>query len=161
MDLNEHLQTTSGALKHWLVAQLLDSLAAALLWFVGLWILHVPWAALWAIVAGVFHFVPHFGPLLALIGPAVAAAVSSGWERLLYVLILYAIIAVIEGLIVQPYFLHRTARVPFWASLLTPIVLGLFLSFWGVLLAAPLLAIIYAYRAKARSPGELAATRNG
>jgi len=58
------------------------------------------------------------------------------------------VIAVVDGLVLQPYLMRRTARVPIWASILTPIVLGLFLSFWGVLLAAPILAIIYAYRSR-------------
>jgi predicted PurR-regulated permease PerM len=34
-----------------------------------------------------------------------------------------------------------------WASLLTPIVLGILIPFWGVLLAPPLLAVVYAYKA--------------
>ncbi len=138
-------------MKHWLIAQTLDSLAAGVLWLTGLWILHVPWAPLWAVLAAGFHFIPHFGPMLALIGPAIAAGVSGGWERLLYVMILYAVVAVTEGLLIQPYFLKRTARVPLWASILVPIVLGLFFSFWGVLLAAPLLALVYAYRTKAKA----------
>ncbi len=40
-----------------------------------------------------------------------------------------------------------TARIAcrWWASLLTPIVLGMVLPFWGVLFAPPLLAVIYAH----------------
>jgi predicted PurR-regulated permease PerM len=76
---------------------------------------------------------------------------SGGWERLLYVLILYAIIVVIDGLILQPYLMKRTNRVPIWASIVTPLVLGFFFSFWGVLASAPLLAIIYAFRNQKRA----------
>jgi predicted PurR-regulated permease PerM len=47
--------------------------------------------------------------------------------------------------------MRRTARVPIWASLLVPILLSLFFGFWGLLLAAPLLAVIFAYRAHAKS----------
>jgi predicted PurR-regulated permease PerM len=36
--------------------------------------------------------------------------------------------------------------VPIWASIFVPILLGLLLSFWGLPLAPPLLAIIYTYR---------------
>ena len=67
---------------------------------------------------------------------------------LIYVFILYAVVVVVDGLVLQPYLMKRAARVPMWASILTPIVLGLFLSFWGVLLAAPLLAVVYAYRSR-------------
>jgi predicted PurR-regulated permease PerM len=148
MDVREHLQTTGGALKNWFTATLQDALAVALLWLVGLLIIGVPFALLWAVLGGALQFIPHIGPVLALIGPAAAATISGGWERLLYVLILYAIVAVVDGLVLQPYFMHRSARVPIWASILTPIVLGLIFSFWGVVLAAPLLAIFYAYRAR-------------
>ena len=73
------------------------------------------------------------------------------FTRLLYVLILFAVVMVVDGLFLQPYLMKRTAKVPFWASLVTPIVLGIIIPFWGVLLAPPLLAIIYAYRQK-RTP---------
>ena len=56
-------------------------------------------------------------------------------------------IVVVDGLILQPLIMRRTAKVPIWASLIVPIVLGLLIGFWGLLLAAPLLAIIFAYRA--------------
>jgi predicted PurR-regulated permease PerM len=59
---------------------------------------------------------------------------------------LYAIIAVIDGLLLQPYLMKRSNKVPIWASILAPIVLGIVIPFWGVLLAPPLLAVIYAFR---------------
>ena len=109
-------------------------------------VIGVPWAPLWGLLGGLFQYVPHLGPVLALIGPAIAAAASGGWMRLVYVMILYAGIAVLDGLVLQPYLMRRTAKVPLWASILTPIVLGLIVPFWGVILAAPLLAVVYAYR---------------
>jgi predicted PurR-regulated permease PerM len=63
---------------------------------------------------------------------------------------LYAIIAVLDGFLLQPYLMKRTAKVPIWASILAPIILGIVIPFWGVLLAPPLLAVIYAYRARSR-----------
>ncbi len=146
----EDLRTTGVALKRWLLAQTYDALTVALMWLVGLLVIHVPWAPLWALLAGVLHYIPHFGPVLALIGPSLAALISGGGTRFLYVLILYAIIMATEGLVLQPVFMKRTARVPVWASILAPIVLGLIFSFWGVVLAAPLLAIVYAFRERAR-----------
>src|SRR5580704_13436447 len=62
------------------------------------------------------------------------------------VLMLYAGIVIVDGFFLQPYIMKRTARVPIWASLLTPIVLGILIPFWGVLISAPLLAVVYAYK---------------
>jgi predicted PurR-regulated permease PerM len=60
---------------------------------------------------------------------------------------LYAVIVVVDGFFLQPYIMKRVARVPIWASLFTPIVLGILIPGWGVLLAPPLLAVVYAYKA--------------
>src|SRR4051812_18849033 len=146
MELHDHLRTTGSALKNWFVAQTLDALAVGALWLVGLLIIGVPWAPLWAGLGGLFPFVPHFGALLGLIGPVIAAGLSSHPFNAWYVLILYAIIAVLDGLWLQPYLMRRTSKVPIWASIIVPIVMGFVIPFWGVLLAPPLLAVFYAYR---------------
>lgn len=131
MEFQGHLRLTWEALKRWLIAQSQSALIAAALWLPGLEILRVPWAPLWALLAFFFHFVPHLGPVLALLGPAIAASVSGGWDRLLYVLILYVVVVLADGLLVQPILLKHHARVPVWASLLGPLLLVFFLGFWG------------------------------
>jgi predicted PurR-regulated permease PerM len=147
MQLGEHVRLTGSALKNWAVAQLQDSIAVGLLWWTGLSILKVPWAPFWAFLAAILQIVPHIGPVLGLLGPVLAAGLHwQDWEHPLYVLTLYAIVVVVDGFFLQPYIMKRTARVPIWASLLTPIVLGALIPFWGVLLSAPLLAVVYAYK---------------
>ena len=162
VEFREHFEITTTALRRWFKAQLLDCLCVGLMWLVGLWIIGVPWAPFWALLGGLFQFVPNFGPIMALIGPALAATISGGFMGLIYLFILYAIIAVVDGLVLQPYLMRRTARVPIWASIVAPIALGMVLGtfgfgFIGVLIAAPLLAIIYTYRARLRArprPGQ-------
>lgn len=149
MDFWDHFRVTGGALKNWLVAQLEDSLAVGLLWLVGLLIIGVPWAPFWAMLGAAFQFVPQIGAVLGVVGPALTAMFKWGdWEHPIYVLILYAVIAIVDGFLLQPYLMKRTARVPVWASILAPIVLGIVIPFWGVLLAPPLLAVLYAYKAR-------------
>jgi predicted PurR-regulated permease PerM len=152
MDLGGHLRLTSGALKNWFIAQCQDSLAVGILWLAGLYLLKIPWAPLWALLAAALQFIPHLGPVLGLVGPVLAAALHwADWQHPLYVLMLYAGIVVVDGFLLQPYLMKRTAKVPMWASILTPIVLGFLIPFWGVLLAPPLLAVVYAYRARHQS----------
>ena len=151
MRFSRHISITGDALKRWFVAQCYNSLAIGALWWAGLWYLHVPFAPFWAILAALLQFIPHFGPVLAFFGPALAALFSEGFEGFLYVLILYGAVIVVDGLLLQPAIMRRTARVPFWASLTVPILLSLIFGWWGLLLAAPLLAVFFAYRAYGRS----------
>jgi predicted PurR-regulated permease PerM len=145
----DHFRITASALKRWAIAQIQDSIAVGLLWLIGLWIIRVPWAPLWAVVGAVVQMVPHLGPVLGLVGPVLAAALRwHDWQHPLYVLILYAVIVAVDGLLLQPYIMRRVARVPIWASILAPMVLGFVIPFWGFLLAPPLLAVVYSYRSR-------------
>lgn len=147
MSIGVHARITGHALKNWAIAQLQDSVVVGLLWWLGLYLLKVPLAPFWAVCAAVLQIVPHVGPVLGLLGPVLAAWIHWGsLEHSLYVLMLYAGIVIVDGFLLQPYLMKRTTRVPIWASILTPIVLGVLIPFWGVLLSAPLLAVVYAYK---------------
>ena len=65
-------RTVGGALLGWWQATTLDALIVGLMWWLGLWLLHVPWAPLWALVGALCQFVPGVGAALGLIGPVLA-----------------------------------------------------------------------------------------
>src|SRR5262249_31798653 len=134
MNVGEHLKITGTALRRWIKAQLYDALCVGMLWLLGLLLVHVPLAPLWAVLAAIFQMIPVFGIMLSLLGPAVTAAVSGGLSRMAYALILYAVIVILDGFVLQPILMRRTARVPVWASIIVPIVMGSIFSFWGVLI---------------------------
>jgi predicted PurR-regulated permease PerM len=143
----QHLRTAGTALVNWWRAVSIEALCVAVLWLIGLEILRVPLAPAWALVAGLMAFVPNIGGVIALIGPTFSILVTGkDLERLAFLLGIYAIIVVIDQLVLQPWLMKKTTRVPIWASILVPIVLGIVIPFWGVLLAPPVLAIFYAFR---------------
>jgi predicted PurR-regulated permease PerM len=142
-----HLRTAGTALVNWWRAVTIEGLCVAVLWLIGLLLLHVPLAPVWALVAGLMTLVPNFGGIIALLGPAFSILVSEpSMYRLCILLGLYAVIVVVDQLLLQPLIMKRVTRVPVWASILAPIVLGIVIPFWGILLAPPLLAVVYAFR---------------
>jgi predicted PurR-regulated permease PerM len=142
-----HLRTAATALVNWWRAVTIEGLCVAVLWLIGLLLLHVPLAPVWALVAGLMTLVPNFGGIIALLGPAFSILVSEpSMYRLCILLGIYAVIVVIDQLLLQPLIMKRVTRVPVWASILAPIVLGIVIPFWGILLAPPLLAVVYAFR---------------
>jgi predicted PurR-regulated permease PerM len=148
-----HLRTAGNALVDWWRAATLDALIVGVLWLIGLELIRVPLAPFWAILGGLLQIIPTFGGMIALIGPVLSVAFSGHDEwRLGLVLGLYGLIAILEGLVIGPYVLHRTARIPWWAAFFGPILLGILIPFWGVLLAPPLLAVIFAFRPPSQPP---------
>jgi predicted PurR-regulated permease PerM len=142
-----HLRTAGTALVNWWRAVTIQGLCVAMLWLIGLLLLHVPLAPVWALIAGLMTLVPNFGGVIALLGPAFSILVSQpSMYRLCILLGLYAVIVVIDQLLLQPLIMKRVTRVPVWVSILAPIVLGIVIPFWGILLAPPLLAVVYAFR---------------
>jgi predicted PurR-regulated permease PerM len=142
-----HLRTAGTALVNWWRAVTIEGLCVAVLWLIGLLLLHVPLAPVWALIAGLMTLVPNFGGVIALLGPAFSILVSQpSMYRLCILLGMYAVIVVLDQLALQPLILKRVTRVPVWASILAPIVLGIVIPFWGILLAPPLLAVVYAFR---------------
>jgi predicted PurR-regulated permease PerM len=144
-------------LVNWWRAATLDALIVGVLWLVGLELIHVPMAPMWALFGAMLQIIPTFGGMIALIGPVLSIAFQgpNDWWRLGLVLGLYGVIVILEGLVIGPYILHRTTRVPWWAAFFGPIVLGIVIPFWGVLLAPPLLAIVFALRdRRQRSEGQ-------
>ncbi|MBT9332734.1 AI-2E family transporter [Paracidobacterium acidisoli] len=152
-DLKAHSRTAGRALFAWSKAVLIEGLCVAVLWLAGLLLLGVPFAPLWAVIGGLMTLIPAWGGVIAVIFPVLAVAFSGHDEyRLGLVLGLYAVIVIVDQLVLQPWLFHRITRVPFWVSLLAPILLGILIPFWGVLLAPPLLAIVYAFRRPKKTP---------
>ena len=146
------VKTAGTALIGWWRPATIDALIVGAIWFVGLELIHVPFAPGWALFGAVLQFIPTYGGMIALVGPVLSVAFSGHDEwRLGLVLGHYGLIAVLEGLVIGPYILHRTTRVPWWAAFFGPIVLGIIIPFWGVLIAPPLLAVVFAF--VKREPG--------
>ncbi|MBS0234879.1 MAG: AI-2E family transporter [Proteobacteria bacterium] len=113
--------------------------------FVGviLFIIGVPNAPLWGVVAFVMRFLPFVGSYIAAIPPILlAAAVDPGWTKALCTLAVFAIGEPIMGQMLEPLVLGRRAG-------LSPFAMVLATSFWtlawgpmGLILAAPITIIL-------------------
>ena len=105
----------------------------------GLWIIGVPSAPLWGMLAMIMRFVPYIGALISAIFPLVlAAAVGPGWTMVLMTATLFLVAETIVGQAIEPLVSgHSTGLSPvavitsatFWTWLWGPV---------GLILATPL-----------------------
>lgn len=130
------LDDAGQRLSKYFLSQLAVNTCFGLVIGVGLWLIGVPSAAMWGVMAGLLRFVPYIGSFLAAVAPAaLAAAVDPGWTMAIEVAVLFVVVEPITGYVVEPLLYgHSTGLSPvsvivsaiFWTWLWGPI--GLIMS---------------------------------
>ncbi|MGX8008991.1 AI-2E family transporter [Mesorhizobium sp. ORM8.1] len=132
----EALQDAGKRLGRYLLMQLVVNILYAVPISIGLWVLGIPNALLWGLLALALRFVPYIGPIIGALLPLfLALAVAPGWSLVLWTAALFVIMEVITGNVIEPWLYgSRTGLSPlaiivaaiFWTWLWGP--LGLVLS---------------------------------
>ncbi|MER8440196.1 AI-2E family transporter [Mesorhizobium sp. M1393] len=132
----EALQDAGKRVGRYLLMQLVVNILYAIPITAGLWVLGIPNALLWGLLALALRFVPYIGPIIgALLPLLLALAVAPGWSLVLWTAGLFVAMEMITGNVVEPWLYgSRTGLSPlaiivaaiFWTWLWGP--LGLVLS---------------------------------
>jgi predicted PurR-regulated permease PerM len=126
----------------WMQGQLLLSLMAGTLVWVGLALLGVPYAFLLGALAAVLELIPVFGSILAAV-PAVAIAFSVGGASFaLMVIALYIVVNQFQANLVYPLVVQKVVGVPPLLVILALIVGAQIAGFLGIILSVPVAAAL-------------------
>jgi predicted PurR-regulated permease PerM len=140
--VEEVLDTLGFTLQRWIIGRTIVGVINGALTTLGLWYLGIPFAIPLGILAGLFNVVPNIGPILAGI-PAVLIALPQGLNQVGYVVILYLIVQNFEGFVLSPLVQQRSISLPPVLVLAAQLLLGILFGFWGVLVAVPLVAVVF------------------
>jgi predicted PurR-regulated permease PerM len=140
--LREALETSSRALRLWLLGQLGSMTMIGLLTALGLWLIGVPSALALGLLAALAAFVPYLGPILSAV-PALLIALNEGTNAFLLTLALYVAVQQVESYVVTPLIQQRVATLPAAVTVFAIVAAGLLFSTPGILLAAPLTMVAY------------------
>jgi predicted PurR-regulated permease PerM len=130
-------------LSGFLLGQLMVNTGFAILLGIGLFLIGIPNAFLWAVLTLVLRFLPYVGLWISAFFPVVLSiAISAGWREPVLTLALYGVLEVITNNVVEPFVLGGSTGM----SPLAIIVSALFWTWlWGpigLLLATPLTACL-------------------
>lgn len=145
----EAMNDAASRVSRFLLMQLLVNATYGLPIGLGLWVIGVPNALLWGLLATVLRFVPYVGPFIAAMFPiALSIAVDPGWSMLFLTLALIATIELISNCIVEPRLYGASTGISTVAILLAAIFWTAMWGPLGLLLSTPLtvcLAVIGRY----------------
>lgn len=91
---------------------------------ISTWLIGVDYPLLWGLVAFLLNYVPTLGSIIAGVPPVLLALVQHGWEHAVAVVVVYVVINVVMGNVIEPRMMGRSLG-------LSSLVVFLSLVFWG------------------------------
>ncbi len=128
-------------LRLWLQGQILLMVFAGFVTWLGLAILGLEQALALGVLAGLFSFVPNFGPIAALVPSLVVGLVQSPQHIAWIILIIYGT-SFLQSQLIAPLLFKESLNLPPVMVLIGQILAAVFFGFLGVMLAVPMIAIL-------------------
>lgn len=139
--------------------QILDGAIVAIMISVMLYFMHVPYALLIGVTAGVLNLVPYLGSIVGFI-PSVALALGyNGWQNALGVALLFAFIQQIDGSFILPRIMKANVSLSPAVIIVSILIGSALFGVVGTFLAVPvaaMLRVLKAHFAPAPSREEMA-----
>jgi len=111
---------------------------------VALYLLGVPNAALWALLATVLRFVPYIGPWIAAAFPiTLAFAISDGWSLVLWTVAVFVVLELISNNVVEPWLYGASTGLSALAILVAAVFWTWLWGAAGLLLSTPLTVCLF------------------
>ena len=130
-------QRSTRKITLWFRGQMLLAILIAIITFVVLYLLNVPYALILAILTMVCELIP-FGMIFATIPAALAGFSSGGLQLGLIVILFYFLLQQLEGYVFVPLMNKKTTGISPLMVILALLIGGQLAGFWGLVLAMPI-----------------------
>lgn len=137
-----YLHKISKIFYNYVYSQLLDALVVGVLATIGFLLARMPNAPALGIMLGVMNMVPYFGALIGGVICVLIALLSGNFYGALFVAAYILVMQQIDANIIQPRIVGETVGLKPIYVLLGITVCGGLLGFWGILLGAPVMAVV-------------------
>ncbi len=120
---------------------LMKCLFVALLTFIGLSLLDMPFALMLGLMAGLFNIILYIGPVVATV-PAVLLSIMPDTPSILLVLLLYIVVQVLDAFLFTPLFLGKATDLRPLTVIVVVLIGGQLLGVLGIIIAIPIAATL-------------------
>ena len=110
----------------------------------ALWLIGVPLALLWGLLAFVTNFIPNIGFVIGLVPPALLGLLDGGWQTMVAVVVVYCVLNVVIQTFIQPRYVGDSVGLSTTVTFLSLAVWTYLLGSLGALLAVPMTLLVRA-----------------
>ena len=140
------LDEATRRISHYLVAQFQVNACYGVLFGGGLFLLHVPQAALWGVIAGTLRVVPYLGTLIGVATPLLlSVALSSSWQLPLMVLLWFLVLEGTTAYLIEPMVFSSRTGISSLALLGSAIFWSMLWGLPGLVLSTPLTVCVVVF----------------
>jgi predicted PurR-regulated permease PerM len=135
----EALDDAARRVSRYLLMQLVVNAIYGLPIGIGLWLIGVPNAVLWGLLAVLLRFIPYIGPWIAALGPlALSIAVDPGWSLLVWTGGLFIAMEFVIGNVLEPWIYGSSTGLSSIAIIVAAVFWAWLWGLTGLLLSVPL-----------------------
>ena len=138
LNLVEKIQKKMGL---WILGQIIVSFIMFVTTWIGLLLLHVPYALILAVIAGLLEVIPYIGPFLSAV-PALFIAILQGPALAIAVGVLYLLLHELEGYILVPKIMEKTIGTSSLSILIALLVGFKLAGIVGLVISVPIVAAL-------------------
>ena len=131
-------------IERFILVRLATASLVGLATWIALLIVSGPEPVLWAVMSAFFNSIPFFGPVIVSTGLFLVGVLDKGVGFGLELAAIALVITSLEGWLVTPPLLGKTARIHTLAVFIGLLVWTWIWGIWGTVLAVPMLAVIKA-----------------
>jgi putative permease len=124
---------------NFLRGQFIDATIIGVLSIFAMWIIGIKYFVLIGVFAGLANLIPYFGPVTGcLLAVVVSILQTGGFQMAFYVIVAYAVIQLMDNVLIQPIVVARNVHMHPLTVLLAVLVGGKLFGIIGMLLSVPL-----------------------
>ncbi len=140
--VSDYLHKIAKIFQNYVYSQLIDALVVSILATIGFLIARMPNAPALGIMLGLLNIIPYFGAIIGGCLCVLFALLSGNFYGALFIGIYIVVMQQIDANIIQPRIVGQTVGIkPIYVLLGITVCGGLF-GFWGILIGAPVMAVV-------------------
>ena len=139
----EIIDLVERTVRLWIVGQIILMIITGVLTYIGLRLIGLPSPIPLALIAGIAEIVPYLGPFISAVPALLVALTVGGIWSAIWTAGVYLLVHLVEGYIAAPLIERRFVTIPPALILLGLVAVELIFGTAGILLAAPLTAVIF------------------